>query len=152
MNKILKTISFLLLSVCFMLNTNIVYAAKHPQCKKASAKDGYFTETWKDWKRTDFYTEYLSHDLVELAASIDNKMNEKQEAACISIAKGIGGLTQLNGVGDITAGLFALIRNSFLSEGDKMLLESAKNSYCGVKVHYWRDIFGNWHYHGFDPQ
>lgn len=152
MKKILKAITFLSLAMCLMLNTNMVHAAKHEQCKKEEAKDGYYTDTWKDWKGTDFYTEYLTHDLVELLANVDNKNTEKYDAACISIAKGIGSLSQISGVGDITGGLVALVRSTFVSEGDKMLFESAKNSYCGIKIHYWRDIFGKWHYYKFEAQ
>ena len=152
MKKILEAITFLSLAMGLMLNTSVVYAAKHEQCKKEEAKDGYFTEPWKDWKGTDFYTEYLSHDLVELLANIDNKENTNYNAACISIATGIGLLAGGAAGGAIAGGIVALVRSTFSSEGDKMLLESAKNSYCGIKIHFWRDIFGKWHYYKFEAQ
>lgn len=151
LKEIFKIIAFLSLSMCLMLNNNVVYAIKHSSCpaERESRND---VVPWKDWKKTDFYTKYVTHDVVEILADEDNKRSTAYAAACVTIATGIG--TAAGGIpgGAIAGGLVAAIHAMTRTEGQKLLMASIENEYCGLKLHYWRDIWGQWHYYGFDPQ
>ena len=162
MNKILKTISFLLLSVCFMLKADIAYATKDPICPRESLHN--HCEKWKNDAGTDFETFQYHHDETKIFADEQNKQQDTVAAAtamavpaaitAILAASGVGApLTVIIG-GASTAGtaLGNLIFKNIKTHGQQWLDSSTVNEHCGVKVHYWRDIFGIWHYYGFDPQ
>ena len=70
MNKILKTISFLSLSVCFMLNTNIVYAGG----KDYTICNG---EYGRDYTRTV----YASHERLKELVDEEKRLAENQKLA-----------------------------------------------------------------------
>lgn len=132
MNKILKTISFLLLSLSFMTNTNIVYAGgkDYTICTKSYRGDCM--------KRTV----YASHNTLKKLVEEEKKMAENQKLMvdeAMKYLKWIPGLgSVISGMKDITdsigKGMKAIFGDAtFLSS---CLEKSANNGERGCVMKY----------------
>ncbi len=160
---------FLSLSTCFVLNINFAHAAKHPQCKRNDVYDQVHTSD--PYKKGLLYvvTEYVPHDALETLAKNANKRQDAEKIAQITLVTGIsaavggvlgfalgqgpGAAVGVAGGSSIGGGLAGCVTSSIQNEGDKWLEASVRNSYCGVKMHYWiNPLNGNWEYGSFDPQ
>lgn len=168
MKKILKSIAFLSLAMCLMLNTNVVHATKDSRCPR----DTYSGPPtfWKNEKGTDFRTEYYDHDILEIWASADKEKRDRWAKYATEAGAVVGGaagtvLTAESGpfavigkrVGAAAGGLIGgfvatAFVNSWKTDGEKWLEESMKNQYCGVKLHVYRTPIGTWIYYSFEPQ
>lgn len=165
MKKILKAITFIFLVKCLMLNTNFVYATKDPRCPR-DAKSNYY-ESWKNAQGTDGETDYYSHDILQYWLDEENNGKNWKITSIAAIAGVIGGAAgaamgsvipvvgtaAVSSAGTIlSSSLATIIVASWKSHNKEWVESSMLHDYCGVKVKYWRDPIGGWHYMGFEPQ
>ena len=132
MNKILKTISFLLLSLSFMTNTNIVYAG---------GKDYVIcTKTYRGdcMKRTI----YASHNTLKKLVEEEKKMEENQKLTVAETMKYLKWIPGLNYVISIMQDITGTIENGLKGIfGDATFLsscleKSANNGKRGCVMKY----------------
>ncbi|MEI3542280.1 MAG: hypothetical protein V8P98_05740 [Acutalibacteraceae bacterium] len=156
---------FLSLSMCFTVNAKVVIATKDPTCPRESRRNEC-DDYWSNEKGTDFKTCYYQHDQTQIFADEEKRRKDNIATAtqiavpatisAILLASGVGSpaVAIIGGGGIAGAGtaLGNLFFKTMITNGEKWLQSSTVHDHCGVKVHYWQDIFGIWHYYGFEPQ
>lgn len=160
MKKLLKTITFLSLAMCLMLNSDFVYADEE-RCQKHVHTSGRYR-----CGLLECVTEYVPHDVLETLAKNANKRQDEEKKAQIALisalgmaAGGVGGFVLGGNVGPgvtvggaLAGGLAYCVTSSIQNEGEKWLEASARNGNCGVKMHYVIYPGEHWEYGSFDPQ
>lgn len=154
MKKILKAITFLSLVMCFMLNTNFVYAAKDPRCPRndAPTEDVIDSYVYDNGQGALIYTMLLPHDKVAKYAKVQDANDLDFRKNVITAAKGLEKIIKgssgdsllkimfgsSRGVADSIADI---VSKSALSNAQSWELMSRGSKYCGVKVYYWQSKF-----------
>lgn len=153
MKKLLKTITFLSLIMCLTLNASVVYAAKHPKCKKSNAPTEAIIDSYvhDNGKGALIYTMLLPHDEVEKYAKAQDENDSELKKSVIKAAKGLeqiiksaatkSPLIAWGNSGDLAEGIAKCVTSSSLSNAESWVLMSKGSSYCGVKVYYWKGKF-----------
>lgn len=150
MNKILKTISFLLLSVCFMLNATVVYAG----CPRTSKNKVY------EQIEGDCEWDYYNHETIKSWLDRDNDKKKIWMAvgslggaaigAFIAGAPGAGVGQKV--VGAIVAPTLGLIATTVNGNAADWVRISEDNDFCGVKLKYCKNASGEYAYKECQPQ
>lgn len=142
--KIFKTIIFLSLSMCLMLNNIVVKA-----CNEHGRTDMHDTNP-----RTQ--TVYINHETLQDYANQHNQAAIAFTTLAGTIIGAFAGGVGAGAGAGAGAALGALLTNTIKIKGQTWLEESNMHGKCGVKLHYRekknKGVWPDWTYTGFDPQ